>query len=58
MYDTICGTGRPCERTCPVMRIGRICPDVPTYLEEVRAILAAETVTELEGSPQLAPQLA
>jgi hypothetical protein len=62
MYDgTICGGGLPCERTCPVMRLGRICPDVPTFLEEVREILAADNADVTDRSveaPELAPQLA
>jgi hypothetical protein len=27
MSDKICGTGDECEATCPLMRIGRDCPD-------------------------------
>ena len=49
----ICGAGAQCENTCPVMRMGRICPDLPTFLEEFRAIVAADAFTECEGSPQL-----
>jgi len=49
----ICGTGDACENTCPVMSMGRICPDLPTFLEEVRALMAAGN----EEVPQLAPQL-
>jgi len=58
MHDTICGTGQPCERTCPVMRLGRICPDVPTFLEEVRTLIEAGEISGSEEAPQLAPQLA
>jgi hypothetical protein len=57
MFDKICGPDDPCASTCPVKNFGRICPDLPTFLEEVRVILAAEvTPAECEGSPQLAPQ--
>jgi hypothetical protein len=36
MNDTgkICGAGDRCEDTCPVMRMGRICPDVLDAVEE------------------------
>ena len=30
----ICGTGAQCEDTCPVMRMGRVCPDVLDAVEE------------------------
>lgn len=58
--ETICGTGQPCERTCPVMRLGRVCPDLPTFLEEVRAVLAADPMpatSQRPAIPELAPQL-
>jgi hypothetical protein len=47
----VCGLGTQCERTCPVKLIGRICPDLPTFLEELR-ILSVEG----EAFPQLDPQ--
>lgn len=33
--EKICGSGAQCEQTCPVMRMGRICPDYETFLQEV-----------------------
>jgi hypothetical protein len=33
--EKVCGSGAQCENTCPVMSMGRICPDLPTFLEEV-----------------------
>lgn len=30
----VCGDGAMCERTCPVMLLGRICPDPLTLIEE------------------------
>lgn len=44
----VCGTGQACEDTCPVMRLGRLCPTLPEFLDE----LAAMSVE----APQLAPQ--
>lgn len=36
MGDKVCGTGAQCEQTCPVMKMGRICPPLEQFLEEVR----------------------
>ena len=37
--DTIiCGTGRACEQTCPIMKAGRICPPVADMLKELAAV--------------------
>ena len=52
--EKVCGSGAQCENTCPVMSMGRICPDLPTFLVEVRALMAAEN----EEVPQTVPQLA
>jgi hypothetical protein len=36
MYDEmICGTGRPCEQFCPVMALGRTCPGLTDFLDEI-----------------------
>ena len=51
MVDKVCGAGEMCERTCPVMKMGRICPDLPTFLDELAALMAAG-----EESPQLCAQ--
>lgn len=40
----VCGTGEQCERTCPVMKMGRLCPDLPEFLEEVRVLLGDSVV--------------
>lgn len=47
----VCGTGAQCEVTCPVMRLGRDCPTLPAFLEEVAALIA-----ECGGSPELVAQ--
>jgi hypothetical protein len=50
----ICGTGDMCENTCPVMSMGRICPDLPTFLNEVRkkfGINCGEEAAEREPVP-------
>ena len=52
--DKVCGSGAQCENTCPVMLMGRICPDLPTFLEEVRCLIAESS----EEAPQIVPQLA
>lgn len=31
----LCTGGLPCERLCPVRRIGRVCPDVAQILDEL-----------------------
>jgi hypothetical protein len=49
----VCGAGKPCEQTCPVMRMGRICPDLPEFIDE----LAGLFTPGLEA-PQLEPELA
>lgn len=48
--DLVCGAGAACEKTCPVMLMGRICPDVPTFLDEVAALMGVSV-----EAPQLAP---
>ena len=60
MHDTICGPDNSCATACPVKRFGRICPDFPTFLEEVRVLLAADVTPgqgEGEEVPPRAPQL-
>lgn len=52
--DKVCGSGAQCENTCPVMLMGRICPDLPTFLEEVRCLMTESS----EEAPQIVPQLA
>lgn len=42
-----CGTGRDCEQTCPVMRLGRVCPDWATFLEEMAALRTQEEASSL-----------
>ncbi len=32
----ICGTGRACERACPVAEVGRYCPEVVEFIDELR----------------------
>lgn len=53
MTDTtlVCGKGAACEAACPVMLIGRMCPDLPTFLDEVAALM-----TDASATPQLEPQ--
>lgn len=34
----ICGSGLACEEYCPVMSMGRICPSVTEFLDEVAAM--------------------
>ena len=46
----VCGKGAACEATCPVMLIGRLCPDLPTFLDELTAL------AQPEESPQLVPE--
>lgn len=48
----ICGSGDTCEKTCPVMSAGRICPDIPAFLEELRCLNSESSAT----SPQTVPQ--
>lgn len=36
----VCGNGAACENTCPVMLLGRICPDP---VDMVLEVLAAQT---------------
>ncbi|SFR75830.1 hypothetical protein SAMN05428970_1976 [Agromyces sp. CF514] len=31
----VCGNGAACEKTCPVMRMGRICPEPAELVKEV-----------------------
>jgi hypothetical protein len=31
----VCGKGAACEQTCPVMSMGRICPTVEEFMEEL-----------------------
>lgn len=33
----ICGSGAACERTCPVMKLGRVCPTVTEFMDEIAA---------------------
>lgn len=47
----VCGKGAACENTCPVMRMGRICPDLPEFLDELAALMA-----EPNEAPQPEPQ--
>lgn len=51
--ERICGTGNQCEETCPVMRLGRVCPTPAEFIDELLAM--SETP---EGSPQLACSIA
>ena len=37
--EITCGAGLPCERTCPVMSMGRICPTLPEFIDELAALL-------------------
>lgn len=46
----MCGTGRDCEQHCPIMRIGRECPALPNFIDELLAATAED--------PQPAFQLA
>ena len=52
--DKVCGSGAQCENTCPVMLMGRICPDLPTFLNEVLCLTAEAS----EEAPQLVPATA
>lgn len=49
----VCGTGAQCEDTCPVMRLGRLCPTLPEFLDELANLYAA---TPPQEAQQLAPQ--
>lgn len=49
MDKIICGTGAQCEQTCPVMRVGRICPPLPEFIDELAGIY----VTDPASDPQL-----
>jgi hypothetical protein len=35
--DKVCGTGAACENHCPVMLLGRLCPDPLDLVLEIRA---------------------
>lgn len=38
MRGIVCGSGLLCERSCPVMAIGRECPPLLEFLREVEAL--------------------
>ena len=49
MVTIICGTGAQCEQTCPIMRVGRICPPLPEFIDELAGIYVSDPAAD----PQL-----
>lgn len=48
--QTICGTGAACERSCPFIRKGRVCPDVQDV--EAECVAAGVSLWDvLRGAP-------
>ena len=47
----VCGAGLQCEQTCPVMRMGRICPTLPEFIDELACVFSPGS-----EAPQLEPQ--
>jgi len=35
---TVCGELSECLAKCPVMRLGRVCPDVVAFVDEIAAM--------------------
>jgi hypothetical protein len=53
--EETCGTGKACEKVCPVMRAGRACPGLTVFFAEIQSSSAARRSTFLENDAKSMP---
>ena len=49
----ICGETTACQNHCPVMRLGRVCPTVPEFMDELEALRISPALVGRVPSPSL-----